>query len=313
VTGFSWDEIRICEAGGLNAIRLPVAAPQVSWEVSGPGAFSAFARSDDVRAAGLWTDLKGRWIDYASQVGRWGGVITAQPTTDNVVEIVGEGFLALLRGRPVSVPGVGMGAPGGFAQRILLEARASGSTFVTVGAVDQGGRVISFELLGDAGSDLLPLLAEGDEAEWTIDADRVFTFSRRLGSDKSDAIRLVEDRHILAHRVNDDVWGDAGGNPTLIDIAPEATTPAWFAVAPGIGANNPAVPSGRGDRPLTLATELTLANIDDCFTTVDLGDTCRVELGSIGVTGRFRVMIKALDVGSQTLTVSGEMLRDVAA
>ena len=85
----------------------------------------------------------------------------------------------------------------------------------------------------------------------------------------------------------------------------------WFAVPAGTGANNPAVPSGRGDAIPTLATELTLANIDDCFVDFDLGDTVRIDLGSIGISGRFRAKVKALDAGSRTLTVSGELLRDV--
>jgi len=89
-----------------------------------------------------------------------------------------------------------------------------------------------------------------------------------------------------------------------------APPPAWSGSAPGVGANHPGVPSIRHAPPPTVPLELTLANIDDAFMTFDLGDTVRVELGSIGVTGRFRAMSKALDVASQTLSVSGELLKD---
>jgi hypothetical protein len=78
----------------------------------------------------------------------------------------------------------------------------------------------------------------------------------------------------------------------------------------GIGAHNPAVAGRRHVPPPTVPAELTLANVDGCFGAFDLGDTVRVELGSVGVTGRFRAMVKALDVASQALTVSGELMRD---
>lgn len=89
-----------------------------------------------------------------------------------------------------------------------------------------------------------------------------------------------------------------------------AAPPPWYAVPVGIGANNPAVAARRHVPPPTVPAELTLANIDGCFLAFDLGDTVRVDLGSIGVTGRFRVMSKALDVATQTLTVAGELLKD---
>lgn len=89
-----------------------------------------------------------------------------------------------------------------------------------------------------------------------------------------------------------------------------AAPPPWYAVPVGIGANNPAVAARRHVPPPTVPVELTLANIDGCFLDFDLGDTVRVDLGSIGVTGRFRAMSKALDAATQTLTVAGELLKD---
>ncbi len=89
-----------------------------------------------------------------------------------------------------------------------------------------------------------------------------------------------------------------------------AAPPPWASVAVGIGANNPAVAARRHVPPPTVPVELTLANIDGCFLAFDLGDTVRVDLGSVGVTGRFRAMSKALDTATQTLTVAGELLKD---
>ena len=89
-----------------------------------------------------------------------------------------------------------------------------------------------------------------------------------------------------------------------------AAPPPWASVAVGIGANNPAVAARRHVPPPTVPVELTLANVDGCFLAFDLGDTVRVDLGSVGVTGRFRAMSKALDTATQTLTVAGELLKD---
>lgn len=310
--GWGYDEVLISEHGGGSPVRLPVAAPQASWEISGGGAFSAFARADDVRAAGLWTDIKGRWLEYASAAGRWGGVITAQPTTDNVMEIAAEGYVALLRGREVAVGGTQTGAPGGLARRVLIEAGLGAPTFVRIGAIGEADQAISVTLEGDAGSDLLPRIADAGDAEWIIDADRVFTFSRRLGQDRSMTVRLVEDRHIVSHRVNDDLWDTTTSASHVLRVSAGTAPPSWFGVPVGILANSPAVPSGRTQALPTISTELTLASIDDAFLAFDLGDTVRVELGSIGIGGRFRVLVRALDVASQTLTVSGELLKDAA-
>jgi hypothetical protein len=305
-----YDEVVISKHGGLDPIRLPVAAPQASWEISGAGAFSAFARVDDVRSVGLWTDIKGRWLSYASAAGDWGGVITAQPTTDNVVEIVAEGYLALLRGRHVEVSGTQTGCPGGLARRVLIESGLSAPTFIRLGSIGEADQSISVELVGDAGSDLLPRISDAGDAEWIIDADRVFTFSRRLGQDRSQTIRLVEDRHIVAHRVNDDVWTNTATASAVLAVPEGTAPPPWSGVPVGIGANSPAVPGDRTHPLPTTATELTLANIDDAFLSFALGDTVYVELGSIGVHGRFRANVRALEVTSQTLTVSGELLKD---
>ena len=304
-----YDEIIISEQGGTGALRLPVASPQVSWEISGAGAFSAFARVDDVRAAGLWTDIKGRWVEYASPAGKWGGVITAQPTTDNVLEVVAEGYLALLRGRQVSVSGLQSGTPGGLARRVLIESGLSTPTFIRIGQIGEADQAISVELVGDAGSDLLQRISDAGDAEWVIDADRTFTFSRRLGRDRSAAIRLVEDIHIVSHRINDDAWTTNTGVSVVIEVPEGTAPPPWSGVPIGIGANNPAVPGDRTHPLPTLSTELTLANIDDAFLSFDLGDTVYIELGSIGICGRFRTKVRALDVASQTLTVSGELLK----
>jgi hypothetical protein len=315
--GRGYDDVVVSEPGGVNAHRLPVAAPQASWELNGSGAFSAFIRQDDLRSAGLDIDLKGMWVEYASSAGAWGGVITGRPTTNNVVEIAAEGYASLLRGHVLDSEGnftVGATA-GGLAQRAIVLAGTGNPTFITIGMIDHGGAPVSVDLSGDVGTDILPQIASAALVEWIVDANRVFTLARRLGRDRSADVRLVEDRHIARHRVNDDIWSMSDAPvysevPGVALVSGESAPAAWLGQRPGIGAHNPAVPNDPRAPIHTVSIELTLVNRDDCFQTFDLGDTVRVDIGSIGLCGRFRGVTKGLDGASHALTIAGELLRD---
>lgn len=408
-----YDDVTIAAPGNLEPRRVPVASVQASWEINGPGSFSGFVRLDDLRRAGLVGDVKGYWLTYATAAGPWGGVITGRPTTGAYAEIVAQGFVTLVEGRVLTDHVLAMGgSPGGLAKRALTQAGAGAPTFLAIGSVDEGGGPLGIDLAGDVARDILPHIAEAGDVEWIVGADRVFRLARRLGHDRSAIVRLVEDRHVIEPRINDDLAvappglafrvqselsqmvmaitkptptepavlppnnpppsptspGGAPGRPPLwerrdgrwrpnveawqggnapqgipagstaaalgaipgmaeawqgqlqtyaIEVpgvvsAPAANTapPPWSGVAVGVGANNPAVPSRRHAPPPTVPVELTLTNRDDCFLAFDIGDTVRVDIGSVGVTGRFRAMTKALDVASQTLTVAGELLKD---
>lgn len=408
--GRFYDEVVISEPGNLQPRRVPVASIQVSWEISAAGSFSGFVRRADMQVAGLTGDLKGYWLDYATSAGRWGGIITGQPTTGSVVELVAQGWITIVQGRLITTPIIEMGSSaGGLARRALTLTGAGNPNYLAFGVIDEGGAPLAMELTGDVASDILPQIAEAGDVEWLVDADRVFHLSRKLGRDRSALVRLVEDRHIVQARVNDDLASATSGqvlgvqgelsqdltvatrplatqptvqpptNPAVpMSEPPALTRPAWeprstlfgleilralnglleglpvgaapelvgrirtaseswqsqlqsydidapgvalppatnapppdWASSPiGIGAHNPAVPSRRNVPLPTVPVELTLANTDGCFLWFDLGDTVRIDLGSTGTTGRFRVQTKGLDVTAQTLTVAGELLKD---
>lgn len=79
----------------------------------------------------------------------------------------------------------------------------------------------------------------------------------------------------------------------------------------GGGSATPAAPNAARFAPLpTVPIELTVADADHCWASFDVGDTIRVELGSVGFAGRVRVSVKALDSAAGELTVSGEALED---
>lgn len=421
MAGILHDDSVISEPGNLNPVRIPLTAIQCSWELSAAGSLSAYVLLEDMRAAGLLGNIKGYWLTYPTSAGLWGGVITGQPSTGTYMEIEAQGFLMLLKGRMLTSRLLAMGgSAGGLARRALSQAGAGNPTFIDLGDIDEGGGALSLDLTGDVATDVLPQLAEAGDVEWVVTANRVFHLARRLGNDLSSTVRLVEDRHIVNARVNDDLEAVGGGQvfrvqselsqsvmvrnrtqsqpgggtnqpgggvlqppnnpappapppppptPPVIEphsdsfmnlimdlyrqygwtfgipagspatVAPQqsiaaevwqsqmqtytleapgvasapstnAASALWSGVAVGIGANNPAVAGRRHIPPPTVPVQLDLANTDGCFLAFDIGDTVRVDLGSIGVTGRFRVMNKGLDVTTQVLTVSGELLKD---
>ncbi len=88
------------------------------------------------------------------------------------------------------------------------------------------------------------------------------------------------------------------------------STPHWALAPPGVGANHPGVPSGHQLHLPTTPLQVTLANVDDVWRAIDLGDTVRIELGSAGFGGRFRIVSRALDLASGELHLAGEALED---
>lgn len=377
-------DVTLSEPGNLAPVRVPIVSTLCSWEINATGTFSGFVRQDDLRAVGLGGDIKGYWLYYPTAAGTWGGVVTGQPSSGGVVEIAGEGFLGLVRGRLITNAMVAKsGSAGGLARRALTLAGAGNPTFLRFGVIDEGGGSVAVELVGDVGADVLPQIADAGDVEWIIDADRTFRLARRLGTDRSTTVRLVEDRHIVQARITDDLESDSagevyrvqgelsqalagsdgaaphweprssagvigpgwGGLPEgvpagaaaaqlgyrsaageswrtrrqrytieqagVASVSSSNASPApWVGLPVGMGANNPAVAGMRHVPPPTVPAELTLANRDGCFRWFDLGDTVRVDLGGNGITGRFRAMVKSLDVASQALTVSGELMRD---
>ena len=355
-------EVRISERGGLYPRRVPVADLQCSWELSNAGTMSAYARMDDLRLLGLGRDLKGMWVEFEHpSAGRWGGVLSGRPTSGAVVELAAEGWASLLRGRVINGSQLVSGRAAGVARVVVRGARELGATYITIGTIDESGESVSMTASGDVAVDVLGQVAEAGNVEWVIDADSVFHCGSRLGHDLSSRYRLVEDRHVVEHRTDDDLWasrqgqvyrvqseqalalavttgaavsavgsqpqwslsgvGDAAdlaqlqfyeeAEPAEIRAFPTRTFPApWRGVPVGIGANTPAMPTPRASPLPTTPLQMTLSNRDNCWTWCDLGNTVRVELGSIGLSGRFRIYSRGLNWAANTLTVAGEALGD---
>jgi len=91
---------------------------------------------------------------------------------------------------------------------------------------------------------------------------------------------------------------------------PVTAPPPWMGVPVGIGTNTPAIPTDNATPLPTTPTQLTVANRDGCWRHLELGNTVRVDLGSIGLCGRFRVMTRGYDSVTGTLDIAGELLGD---
>lgn len=248
------DQIVLAEPGNLAPRRAPIASVQASWELNASGSFSGFCRRDDLRAVGLGGDIKGYWLEYATAAGPWGGVVTDDPDSGGVVEIVAEGWLGLVRGRLITNAVVAMsGSAGGLARRALTLAGAGNPTFLRIGAIDEGGGPVAVELVGDVGSDILPQIADAGDVEWVIDADRTFRLARRLGRDRSMTVRLIEDRHFSQPRVNDGMGSDMAGQVWRVQgelsralmafVRPRAAAPPTAPGVPTTGAGAPLAPT----------------------------------------------------------------------
>lgn len=212
MAGVLHDDCVISEPGNLNPVRIPLTGIECSWEINAAGSLSAYVRLEDMRAAGLLGNIKGYWLTYPTSAGLWGGIIVGQPSTGSYMEIGASGFLMLLKGRMLTSRLLAMGgSAGGLARRALSQAGAGNPTFIDVGDIDEGGGALSLDLIGDVATDVLPQLADAGDVEWVVTSNRVFHLARRLGNDLSSTVRLVEDRHIVNARVNDDLEAVGGG------------------------------------------------------------------------------------------------------
>lgn len=318
------DEIVISDPGGTNAQRVTAVGIQCSWELSNIGSFSCFARIEDLRAAGLGGDLKGKWVEWADPiVGRWGGVITERPLTDGVAEISAEGWAGLLRDQVLDQWDQ---APDGTAAGLLRRALntvisvTGAPTFITLGATDSGGESISTTLGGqDVLEDVLPKLAEDGGLEWLVDADRVLTVGQRLGRDRSSSVRFFEEREIVTYKLADSEFAATPEQALQIETLQQearqnlggslalSTKPQWrqprIAVAPTV----------TGRTLETTPMQLTLVNAADAWAKCDLGNQIRVVIESAGFSGKFRITGRGYDANANTLDLAGEATPDEVA
>lgn len=340
-------DIIIADRGGANERRLIGADLSFSKEVNAAGSFSCRVPVDDVRRAGLGVDLRGYWLTYEHPTaGEWSGAVTASPESDGILEVVAQGFAILLRKRLVKLGETNgdpiTGTPGGIFRTAYQNVANAAPTFLSLGDIDGSGPAIEAAWeYEDFYESVAPQLTTDSGYEWRVGNDRVVTFGKELGEDRSASVLLAEGREVRAHRWTFDQfpitnsivatgigksskrvgkkgrkkWADAeyvAGPIRVSDdesierhgLLEEFLDLGFVGNETGLEARAREELAAFGNSASD-AVELTLCDEDRAFGKFDIGDTVRVELGLAGVSGRVRIYVISLDVSTGTMIVSG--------
>lgn len=322
------DELTISRWGDANPVTINVSRCSASRVISDVGKLSATvpaAEMDRLKA----TTLLDRWVRWEpGNAPAWGGqVMDERESLDGSFEIACDDFGSFLNARMVPrtyddihVP------PGGHLARLLRSMReADGPVPFTSTSIDEDGEPMNLvdparlEQLSDVLPDLL-----GQGHEWTVNADRVLTFRKRIGQDKTATAILTYPRHIIdgsISRSKRDVVNDlttTGGPPgqwnriairesdgksiATYGLRQDALTFDRFS-----SQNARRILRRRLRRALKVSAtptdvpHFTLTDVDGCLTLFDLGDTIRAIMPRHDIV--FRVL--AIDFDGQKATITG--------
>lgn len=208
-----------------------------------------------------------------------------------------------------------------------------GSTYTTTGDID-----VRINVIGDAYDEIIPQITDDIGWEYNVDADRKVQFGPSLGTDKSATVTLTEGVHIVHASWQDDLlpmtnslkgfctvqvgtnigtrketWTATPTNWT----SPESTTDSikQFGVLrerrdyPAITTLESLKRSLRNEVRVTSLLQplitVEVVNVSNCWSRFRQGDTIRLELGDSGYSGKFRVIVRSLDVTRGVMVCSG--------
>jgi hypothetical protein len=328
-------QVTIMDRGGTNRLLLPTFNTQVSWEVNRHGLLSTYIMAADAVAAGLdTTDVRGKWIEYdAGTAGLWGGVAMSGRLTDGLLEIGAASYHVLLRRRITDPLGDTFDNPPGsiFRSSVQPVGGYRPGTVVKLGAIDTAaGEFVEIDTQGDdVYESLLPRIADELGFEWNVAPDPagglpIANFGKRLGSDKTATVRLVEGVHVnLGSSWTEDLWEAttmAVGHGQ--DDSRYETVRADESLVDRFGNLASYHPYGDTRRTSTVllrlheiihdfadppaAVELRTNDWQGVWSTFREGDDITVELGSSGIVGTLRVLVRSLDTTTGELVVAGE-------
>ena len=279
------------------------------------------------------------------RVGGAGGgplLVASVGYADGIVEIGAQSFHVLTRKRlvrPTDDEATAIsGTPGGLFKKLFRLASSvkeghSSRIPLKLGAIDESGQTLEMTYADeDLYETVIPSLTDDIDHEWTVTPDRVVNFGKRIGTDRSASVVLVEGRHIAGSRWNDDIWnidnwlvGYGTALARLGNMTAEYRTSAVGANARSIERYGVLMATrdygGPYDSEQTVAelvraevgdtsdpdspVELTVVDVDDCWSLFREGDTVSVRLPPSGIAGTLRVQVRALDLNGGRMTVSG--------
>lgn len=339
----------IAKRGDVEPVALDLSNIVCSWEVSRAGQFSGFAPADALNDAGLDADnLTGYWLRYEHPTaGVWAGVCTLGNYTDGVVEVGGQTFHILTKKRLVDISEANdepyVGSPASIFNKAFAQIRNAGPLFLTLGTVDDSEDQIEVTFnAADFYDEVIGQVTDDIDREWDVSSERVVTYGKRIGTDRTSSVNLVEGRAITANGTyTDDLFTVANSirasgfgrikkksrkgkklaaefnigpitvtNESSIErfgILEEPRDYGYVGTEQELRRRAAAEVAGMDEPSASLS--LPVADIDDAFISFREGDSVTIELGLSGIRAEMRVMIRSLDVTTGVMTVSGTGVR----
>lgn len=324
----------LAKHGDRGRVPLHLSGIRVSWEVNGAGEFSAFCRLEDALDLERRIErLRGWWLTWNRHpdLPPWGGVVTdVAVRSGRVIELAARGWLALLDKRLTRQRRTAVSAnAGAIAERITRQAGAAEPTGLAGFDCDNWGDFVAWR---DDGSEVLSSLSRLSRMsgqDYAVgEADRIFTWRRRLGRDLTASVQLVQGAHVAEWRPS---WSL---DPVVTEVVLAPTDGVRFATVPAVSgydaeayarfgprqergsirgrlarSSAQAVAATQAERLSRLGRlmELEVVNLDGVWSRFRRGDTVRVVLADIDRALAVRVLLMSWDQDADLLRVSGEI------
>ena len=321
------DWITITDIGGGNPRRILANGGSYGWSVTSASSASVEVLARDLVALGL-TRPKGKWFFWSDQdAGPFNGVITdAQANGDDTVEIAVADWRALFNARRLPRSAVSsFGYPGALALVAISNCQHDDFLWIEEQEADEGGEPVE---LGWDGGDLraaLDSLASQSGQEYAIDpVTRDFEWRFRLGQDLTGKVGLALGRHITTYTLPDSI------DPLVNDLLAVPSNDLYsLTQALAVFDDDSIAMYGRRQgskdyligvtesalRPVATADlarlvklgaslEMSVLNVDYCWSWFREGDSISVLLPNINARLSVRVMARALETSSQEMRVS---------
>lgn len=324
------DWITIADIGGGNPQRIHSNGGSFGWSVTSSSTASVEVLARDLVMAGL-SRPKGKWLYWSDQdAGAFNGIITdSQANGDDTVELAVEDWRRLCNKRRLPRSAVSsFGYAGSLALIALSNSQHDDFLWIEGMESDEGGEPIE---LGWDGGDLreaLDSLASQSGQEYAIDPEtRDFAWRFRVGDDLSAKVGLAHGRHITSYTLPDSIdplindllavpsnelysktqalavfdddsiarYGrQQGSRDYLVGVTESALRPAATADVARLS-------------KLGAAIEMSVLNVDRCWSWFTQGDSISVLLPTINARLAVRVMARSLDSDAQEMRVSANV------
>lgn len=323
-------QVVLTDRGGADPVRITVSGVQCNWEVSRAGALSCLVAETELRELGTTIDV-GNWLRYDHPTaGSWGGIVTSTRPITGSVEIGAESFHVLFRKRraPVSAR-LTTASSGGHVKRLLDTLSKENPTWLTKKTIRQGGILFPASWNGeDVYDQVLPSIAALGDSEWDVDADRVFIWDSRIGTDLSSSVALRESLQITGDTtLTEDLWtvenaiigrsADGKRSFEQVDTASILThgrleaTHTYSDTTGSIATKQRAKSDVAEKKDPALTPDVSIVDRDGSFAAFRHGDSVTLVLPSANAIVVYRVMARGVDVQGGVMKLTGYVERRV--